>query len=1543
MMNKKLLKTRLLAGILSIVCILNSISLVASAEQSACHTVFSISNVSGKPGETVSLDISVSGDAEVSGLLLYGLTYDTSVFEFVEFNSFGTLVTNSVAGSDSVSSSIINLGYNPNIVPSGKICTAVFKIKEDAAEGNFSIGFSTVASSDNGKDVSSTISGGAVEVSKWMRGDFDDNGTIDMQDAVHFIGWVNFSYIPGLYSMPYSGDKDFNHDGAINMQDAVYLIGWINFSYIPGLYDIDWYGTYCAHSLQHVAAKPATCTEDGNIAYWYCENCEKYFSDEKGKTEITLEDTVIKAGHTLVEIPATEFMTSGQKCSECGQIIVEPQPIGGEYTIQYNVSMYNSNDPSEVAKIANDKYTSDKAKTLPALKMDTYTFIGWTDQYGRFFENNIIPVGTSGNLILKDNWVSQRNRAKAKAKLDDPLVVEDADNQMIYFGYEIGTIENVPLYTTQNLLCVNGVISVLEKTTRHNITAEEMRSLGSVISKETVDSTQTTLSKDLTAITETIKTSTEQTDEDTKRIENEARSQTNTHSYSSSSGGSSENYVYNDSTSRNSTNQSYVINKNLDTGFSHELQTGFKNTTEVSAGVSFPIEIVKVEAGAKNTTEISANTDTKFNVNSSVGSTGSWDNHTYNESYSANSSTNTKTWNTSSASTTANEASQSTTISNAFHEMIANTYHYGETYSESLGEENQRGLAYTEGTVDSSTQSIGFTKQEIISETRSFSSTGYTFGGYRLVMQGTLHVFAIVGYDVAKSEYFVYTYSVLGDGSRNDGWHEEIDYSYDRSFSDYENTVIPFEIPMYVEDYVNSRIVKTAGLEYEFDNKAHTAMVDNYSGTDKVVYVPSYFVDEEGTAYKVTSISSTAFKGNKNIVAVSLGKYVSTIPDSAFEGCENLEYIVCPAVTVIGDRAFYGCNNMKEFMLSAQISKLGVKAFDGVKSVVVDKSSPLKDGAVAEALAASGAKSITLDISGVPTDSKMSLQVANADTFVLEGGEKIFTNLTVKVEAENTRLESITLSAQGGVPVQLDSSNVTLYKFAITGDSSYAMLLAKDDVALALSGTNAISSSSEKGIVCNNVSVTYTNSGKLKMNGNILHSGTITDQNNRVTFDSGEYENISYPEYCKYKEGVFRLVFDPAEGSVETLYKEVVVGTPYGKLPIPTRQYYTFDGWYTADGDCVNEDTVLSIAEDVKLFAHWKRNTFTVTFDANGGNVQTTSQSVTQLEPYGALPLPTRDYYTFDGWYTEETGGNKVTAETIFDSEENVTLYAHWTVNSYTATWSTETGYTITVNRTSSPNKGAATGAISSGSTVYYGDVLSITYTANTGHSISSKGATSITVVGDVTSKDIYATAATNSYTYTIKYQSVNGTDLGLSSATYKFGTTNTITAPAKTGYTTPSSQSVDWDATSKTITFIYGIVSQATTQSAASGWWYKAGNYGLKYSATIQYQNRTATSIQIRVVWNQTIDKAAYGYNQWFSASCGEESTGSVKIASPSTWPYYSDNGPWHSGTVTAYSGWITVPVSATSTSVTVNCNWWADSDSSNGSWSKTIAIPAY
>lgn len=352
-----------------------------------------------------------------------------------------------------------------------------------------------------------------------------------------------------------------------------------------------------------------------------------------------------------------------------------------------------------------------------------------------------------------------------------------------------------------------------------------------------------------------------------------------------------------------------------------------------------------------------------------------------------------------------------------------------------------------------------------------------------------------------------------------------------------------------------------------------------------------------------------------------------------------------------------------------------------------------------------------------------------------------------------------------------------------------------------------------------------------------------------------------------------------------------------------------------------------------------------VTFDANGGTVDASSKIAYIGTAIGTLPIPTRDYYTFDGWYTEVDGGERITEDTVVSGFGTVTYYAHWKANGYTVSWNNASNCSISVQRTASPNAGAAIGTLNNGDPVYYGDVLAVAYTANTGYSISSQGSTSITVTGDVTASTIYASAAANSYTYNVVYKSSNGTSLGSTTVTYKYGTTNTIAAPAKTGYTTPSAQSVSWDSTSaKTITFVYAPTWVSTSQNVWSGdwisWYSDSGNrYGISSTATAEYQNRTATTVQVRIKWTNTLTaNTYYGYAQSFNVSIGDSSFVDYSICSASTWSSSSSSVR----TVTAYSGWVTVPVSATQTSVSACGSFW-DNGNHLGHWSGTVQIPTY
>ena len=86
----------------------------------------------------------------------------------------------------------------------------------------------------------------------------------------------------------------------------------------------------------------AKCEEDGNSAYWYCERCQKYFSDENGENEIKEGSWVIEAlghnwGEWTVTTPAT-CTTAGEKTRECGRCHkTETEPVAA---LGHNMTAY---------------------------------------------------------------------------------------------------------------------------------------------------------------------------------------------------------------------------------------------------------------------------------------------------------------------------------------------------------------------------------------------------------------------------------------------------------------------------------------------------------------------------------------------------------------------------------------------------------------------------------------------------------------------------------------------------------------------------------------------------------------------------------------------------------------------------------------------------------------------------------------------------------------------------------------------------------------------------------------------------------------------------------------------------------------------------------------------------------------------------------------------------------------------------------------------------------------------------------------------------
>lgn len=156
--------------------------------------------------------------------------------------------------------------------------------------------------------------------------------------------------------------------------------------------------------------------------------------------------------------------------------------------------------------------------------------------------------------------------------------------------------------------------------------------------------------------------------------------------------------------------------------------------------------------------------------------------------------------------------------------------------------------------------------------------------------------------------------------------------------------------------------------------------------------------------------------------------------------------------------------------------------------------------------------------------------------------------------------------------------------------------------------------------------------------------------------------------YAHWTKKPYVMTFDPNGGKCTLTQMNCLVDTPVGELPTPTKDGYTFKGWYTKGDNSVNVTAAYqkTNADNVIVVARWEAKPYTITFDANKGTCTEKTRTAYVDSAIGALPNATRSYYTFDGWFTAAEGGTKVTADYSKKTDAALTLYAHWTPNSYT-------------------------------------------------------------------------------------------------------------------------------------------------------------------------------------------------------------------------------------------------------------------------------------
>ena len=180
-------------------------------------------------------------------------------------------------------------------------------------------------------------------------------------------------------------------------------------------------------------------------------------------------------------------------------------------------------------------------------------------------------------------------------------------------------------------------------------------------------------------------------------------------------------------------------------------------------------------------------------------------------------------------------------------------------------------------------------------------------------------------------------------------------------------------------------------------------------------------------------------------------------------------------------------------------------------------------------------------------------------------------------------------------------------------------------------------------------------------------SGGVTIKDDKFLMPNGNVEvKAIFEEDAPPVPTEFTItVKTDGNGTASASHAKAVVGTEIRLTATPNKGYHFKEWQVMSGGVTIKDDKFLMPSANVDVKAIFEEDAppapteFIVTFDGNGGTPSVVSMTTTN-QKLTSLPSASRSgSYSFDGWYTDKSGGTKITTDTVFSA--NTTVYAHWT------------------------------------------------------------------------------------------------------------------------------------------------------------------------------------------------------------------------------------------------------------------------------------------
>lgn len=467
------------------------------------------------------------------------------------------------------------------------------------------------------------------------------------------------------------------------------------------------------------------------------------------------------------------------------------------------------------------------------------------------------------------------------------------------------------------------------------------------------------------------------------------------------------------------------------------------------------------------------------------------------------------------------------------------------------------------------------------------------------------------------------------------------------------------------------------------DEGAKTVSVTKYTGTDPNVVIP-----DKIQGYTVTAIGENAFKSS-SLTNIAIPNGVTSIGNNAFRSSSLKSIDISESVTSIGDYAFTYCKSLTSITIPSSIVSLGKSIFEESSLQSVTFGDSIQLASIPDHAFAS-CKSLTQIV--LP-DSVKAIENQAFDTCshltsitLPEGLERIG-----KWAFADSALRELTIPK---TVTAIDPNAFQYSKFAGSNDSiiHYDGTSEQWTKKFGLSGilsemryshtvifhTNTTTTTIPDQTVYDSEYVTEPTEALTKEG--YLFDGWYTDEacTNKFEFESGKSTTAvsgNLDLYAKWISNKRTVAFNTNGHGGAISPASVAHGTKVSAPASPSEYGYNFEGWYTdaSGNNPFNFDT--PITTDITLFAKWTPKSYKVTFKTDK-ETPYHEQNVAYKNFATKPSAPGKPGYIFDGWYKDEDCHDKFNFGTAITGD--ITLYAKWTVNTYTVTVNNDNGTPLT-------------------------------------------------------------------------------------------------------------------------------------------------------------------------------------------------------------------------------------------------------------------------